>query len=160
LHIELELGILPKIRKFMGRSYLLRAAGIKKSQHGAPFSWPTSPHMCHRHPDLRPKTSPRKDKSAAHRAAHSLATATEGGYPRGKAWVTLPSGQASAGTIPSRPDAATAPVQRRPQPRPDFLVIKIFLGGGKAEGSFSAGVSPGGINGIDENMEVGSGPGI
>lgn len=37
----------------------------------------------HRHPEMRPQTSPRKDKSTAHRATHSPTTARKGA-PMGK----------------------------------------------------------------------------
>ncbi len=37
----------------------------------------------HRHPEMRPQTSPRKDKSTAHRATHSPTTARKRGTPKG-----------------------------------------------------------------------------
>jgi len=62
-----------------------------------------------------PLNLPRKDQSTALRATHSAATATEGGTPRGKAWVTWPRGQRSAGIIP-QPNAALYTGRTAPTP--------------------------------------------
>ena len=56
------------------------AAGIKKSARGAvALLLADLARREHRQPEMRPQTSPRKDKSTALRATHSPATATEGG---------------------------------------------------------------------------------
>ena len=51
-----------------------------------------------------------------------------------------------------------ATAQHRAASRPDFC-LKIF-GESRCRGGVSAGILPGDKNGINENMEVGSGPGI
>jgi hypothetical protein len=55
------------------------AAGGKKSQPGAvALLLAGLAHRKHRHPEMRPQTSRRKDKSTALRAIHSLITARKG----------------------------------------------------------------------------------
>ena len=61
------------------------ATGIKESAWGvvAPLLADLA-RRGHRHPEMRPQTSPRKDKSTAHRATHSPATARKRS-PKGRA---------------------------------------------------------------------------
>ena len=55
------------------------AAGIKKSARGAvALLLADLARREHRHPEMRPQTSPRKDKSTALRATHSPTTARKG----------------------------------------------------------------------------------
>jgi len=85
------------------------AAGRKKSARGGVVL--TLAELAgreHRHPEMLPQTSPWKDKSTALRATHSPTTVRKGGTQGVRTGVTLPRGQGSAGTIPSRLDAATA----------------------------------------------------
>jgi hypothetical protein len=56
------------------------AAAIKESAWGVvPPLLAELTRRGHRQPEMRPQTSPLKDKSTALRATHSYATATEGG---------------------------------------------------------------------------------
>ncbi len=117
------------------------AAGIKKSARGSvALLLADLAHPRHRQPERSAKPFPWKDKSTALRATHSPIAATEGGS-QGKAWVTLPPRQGSAGTITRRPAAARYPGR--------IFGLK-FLGIGR-QGVFSArGGGPGKKNGIGE----------
>ena len=106
--MEFGLGILPEKSKISGAIILTRedgvppevsgfrrrprpevrdrtvltpeAAGIKESARGAvALLLADLARREHRQPEMRPQTSPRKDKSTALRATHSPATARKGG---------------------------------------------------------------------------------
>ena len=72
--------------------------------------------------------------------------------PASKRWAP---GQRSAGTIPSCPDDATAPAQRRPLPRSDFW-FGNFLGKKRQGGCFLPGDFLGDKNGMNNILGLGS----
>jgi len=88
------------------------AAGIKKAEQGS-VALPLADlgRRKHRHPEMRPQTSPREDKSAALRATRSPATARKGGNQ----------GESTGGPVKclNRP--------RKGRPQLDFG-FEIFLG--------------------------------
>ena len=108
---------------------------------------------------MRPKTAPRERQIYGSQGHYSRATATEGGTQGRRSGVTtLPRGQGSAETIPGRPKVATAKANAARYPG-WILGLKIF-GGKKTGGVFSAGVSPGRKNGMNNILGLVSGPSI
>lgn len=103
------------------------AAGVKKSARGV-LALILADLARREHPNLRcaPRTSPRKDKSTAHRATHSPATARKG--------------FTSQGGVYRRACEMLKSPAGRPRQRTIFLLIKFWGGGKKAGGVFSTGI--------------------